>query len=221
MVARLRDTSVRRRAVDDIAAGWYGGIPWLWERVVVSRCDDAGLVGRNFAELADAEGVAPADLMLQLCERYGNEVKVVLFYRTEEDMLTFLADPLASVGSDGNAVPFELPAGDRPHPRFFGSFPRVLGRYVRDRAALSLPDAVRKLTSVPAERLGLRDRGRLSEGLAADVVAFRSDTVIDQATFLDPCQPPLGIDYVAVNGRLVVDDGVQTDERPGVVLRRT
>jgi N-acyl-D-aspartate/D-glutamate deacylase len=97
----------------------------------------------------------------------------------------------------------------------------VLGRYVRDRAALSLPDAVRKLTSVPAERLGLRDRGRLAEGLAADVVAFRADTVIDKATFLNPCQPPLGIDYVVVNGRLVVDQGHQTNELPGVVLRRT
>ena len=220
MVARLQDPQVRRRAVEDVAAGWFGGIPWLWERVLVSRCDDAALVGLSLAELADAEGMAPADLLLRLCERHGNAVKVVLFYRTEEDMLTFLADPLASVGSDGNAVPFELPDGDRPHPRFFGCFPRVLGRYVRERPALSLPDAVRKLTSAPADRLGLHDRGRLAEGLAADVVAFRADTVIDRATFLDPCRPPLGIDYVAVNGRLVVDEGIQTDERPGVVLRR-
>jgi N-acyl-D-aspartate/D-glutamate deacylase len=221
LVERLREPGVRRRAVDDLAAGWFGGIPWLWDRVVVSRCDDESLVGRTLEAIADGEGIAPAELTLRLCEHHGNEVKVVLFYRTEEDMLTFLADPLSSVGSDGNAVPFDLPGGDRPHPRFFGCFPRVLGRYVRERPALTLAEAVRKMTSAPAERIGLADRGRLADGLAADLVAFRADAVLDGATFTDPCRPPAGIEYVAVNGRLVVDGGTQTDARPGRVLRRT
>jgi N-acyl-D-aspartate/D-glutamate deacylase len=136
-------------------------------------------------------------------------------------MLAFLVDPLACVGSDGNAVRFDLPDGDRPHPRFFGCFPRVLGRYVREAQALSLAEAVRKMTSAAADRLRISDRGRLGDGLAADLVAFRADTVIDQATFVDPCLPPVGVEYVAVNGVLVVDEGRPTAELPGRVLRRS
>jgi N-acyl-D-aspartate/D-glutamate deacylase len=211
---RLADAATRRRAVAETAAGWYGGIPWLWERVVVSQCEDASLVGRTLAALSDE----PADLVLRLCESYGNEVKVVLFYRTEEDMLAFLSDPLATVGSDGNAIALDQGA-DRPHPRHFGCFPRVLGRYVRERGALALAEAVRKMTAAPAERLDLRDRGRLAEGLAADLVAFDADEVADRATFVDPCRPPRGILHVAVGGELVVDGGTQTGARPGRVLR--
>jgi N-acyl-D-amino-acid deacylase len=219
MVERLRDRGTRRRAVEDLAAGWYGGIPWLWDRILVSQCATAGIVGRNLAEIAESEGLEPAELALRLCECHGGEIKVVLFYRTEEDMLAFLADPLSCVGSDGNAIGFDLPEGDRPHPRFFGCFPRVLGRYVREAQALSLPEAVRKMTSAPADRLGISDRGRLRDGFAADLVAFRAETVVDQSTFWDPCRPPVGIEYVAVNGVLVVDEGRQTDEQPGRVLR--
>jgi N-acyl-D-aspartate/D-glutamate deacylase len=212
--ARLADPEARRRAVSDTAAGWYGGIPWLWERVVVSQCEDASVVGRTLAELSDE----PAELVLELCERYGNEVKVVLFSRTEEDMLAFLCDPLASVGSDGNAIALDQGA-DRPHPRDFGCFPRILGRYVRGRGALDLAEAVQKMTAARAERLDLRDRGRLAEGLAADLVAFDAAEVIDCATFVDPCRPPRGILYVAVGGELVVGGGAQTSARPGRVLR--
>ncbi len=219
MVARLRDRETRRAAVEEIATGWYGGIPWLWDRVVVCQCPDAGVVGSSLDELARAEGLPPAERTLRLCEEHGNEVKVVLFYRTEEDMLRFLADPLAVLGSDGNAIPLDQD-GDRPHPRHFGSFPRVLSRYVRESPVLDLATAVRKMTLASAERLGLTDRGRIAEGLAADVVLFDADRVIDTATFADPCQEPRGIEFVAVNGTLVVDGGVQTSALPGKHLRR-
>jgi N-acyl-D-amino-acid deacylase len=219
MVARLRDKEVRRAAVAELAEGWYGGIPWLWDKVVVCQCPDASLVGSTLEQLAAVTGVPPAELTLRLCEEHGNEVKVVLFYRTEEDMLRFLADPLAVVGSDGNAIPLDQD-GDRPHPRHFGSFPRVLSRYVRESPVLDLAGAVRKMTLAPAERMGITDRGRIAEGLAADLVLFDADRVIDTATFTEPCSAPKGIQYVAVNGTLVVDGGSQTGALPGRHLRR-
>jgi N-acyl-D-aspartate/D-glutamate deacylase len=219
MVTRLRDREARRSAVEDLAAGWYGGIPWLWDRVVVCQAPDTAIVGLSLEELARSADVPPAELTLRLCEEHGNEVKVVLFYRTEEDMLKFLADPLAVVGSDGNAIPIDQ-EGDRPHPRHFGSFPRVLSRYVRESPVLGLAEAVRKMTLAPAERMGITDRGRIAEGLAADLVLYDAERVLDTATFSDPCQAPKGIEFVAVNGTLVIDEGSQTPARPGKHLRR-
>jgi N-acyl-D-amino-acid deacylase len=218
MVTRLRDRETRRSAVENLAAGWYGGIPWLWDRVVVCQAPDPGVVGFSLEQLARTEAVPPAELTLRLCEQYGNEVKVVLFYRTEEDMIRFLSGPLAMVGSDGNAIPLAQD-GDRPHPRHFGSFPRVLGRYVRENSVLDLAEAIRKMTLAPAERLGLADRGRVAEGFAADLVLFDAASVIDTATFTDPCQEPIGIRFVAVNGTLVIDNGTQTTALPGRRLR--
>lgn len=215
----LDDAATLERAVEELAAGWYGGIPWLWDRVVVCQAPDPGLVGSSLEALASSAGLSPAELTLRLCAEHGNEVKVVLFYRTEEDMVCFLSDPLATVGSDGNAIPLEQHR-DRPHPRHFGTFPRVLGRYVRETSVLSLPEAVKKMTFAPAERLGLNGRGRIAEGFAADLVLFDAATVLDTATFADPCQEPLGIRYVVVNGTVVVGEGVQTGALPGKHLRR-
>jgi N-acyl-D-amino-acid deacylase len=144
---------------------------------------------------------------------------VVLFYRTEEDVSSFLRHPLAVVGSDGNAIPLEQ-ASAKPHPRSFGTFPRVLGRYVRDGALLELPDAIRKMTSEPARRLGIRDRGSVEVGSFADLVLFDPATVADQATFEQPANAPRGISHVMVNGTLALEEGAVTGHRPGTVLRR-
>ena len=143
----------------------------------------------------------------------------MLFYRVEEDVTMFLQHPLAVIGSDGNAIPLDQPTAC-PHPRNFGTFPRVLGRYVRERAALELPDAVRKMTAEPARRLGLTDRGTLAVGAVADIVVFDPATVIDNAEFGERPQPPTGIDIVIVGGTVVLADGVIGRERPGRVLRR-
>ena len=113
-----------------------------------------------------------------------------------------------------------LDAG-RPHPRTYGSTARVLGRYVRDRGILSLETAIAKLTSVPAERLGLRDRGVVREGAVADLVVFDPATVADEATYTEPARYPIGIDHVIVNGRPAIVDGAETGERAGRLLRRT
>ena len=220
MRERLAVPSERARALADMAEGWFDGIPWLFERFVVSDVPDDRGAGSSIAELSEQRGIEPYELTLRLCEEYGNKIRVVLFYRTEEDVETFLAHPLAVIGSDGNAIPMNQGAS-RPHPRNFGTFPRVLGRYSRDRKVLTLTDAVRKMTSEPARRLGLHDRGVVREGAIADLVMFNPDTVIDNAEFGEPASPPTGIDLVMVGGTTVLANGEIYDERPGQVLRRT
>jgi N-acyl-D-amino-acid deacylase len=218
--ARLADPAERRRALADMTHGWFGGIPWLWDRFLISDAPDGFGVASTLEQVAADTDTDPYELTLQLCERYGNELQVVLFYRVEEDVETFLAHPLAVVGSDGNAIPLDQPQA-RPHPRSFGTFPRVLGRYVRDRGTLTLTDAIHKMTGEPARRLGLTDRGTITEGHHADLVLFDPDTVADTAEFGKAPTPPVGIDLVVVNGTVMVDHGTIAPDRPGRVLRRT
>lgn len=221
MRSRLSDPSVYERALNELRAGWFGGIPWYWSRVMLSKVDapDAWSVGLSIEQAATRVGADPAEWALQLCLDHGNAARVVLFYRTEEDMTTFLAHPLSMVGSDGSAIPFDT-RGEQPHPRSFGTYPRIFGRYVREQGVLALEEAVRKCTSAVAERLQLTDRGTLREGMVADIVAFDPETIIDQATFEEPATPPVGVQHVLVNGQVVVEYGDQTGARPGTVLRR-
>jgi len=221
MRARLSDPSVRERALAEFRSGWFEGIPWHWDRVLLSRVDqpDAWCVGLTIEQAAARAGQDPAEWALQLCLDHGNSARVVLFYRTEEDMTTFLAHPLSMVGSDGSAISFNT-RGEQPHPRSFGTYPRVFGRYVREQRILTLEEAVRKSTGAVAQRLQIGDRGILDLGMIADVVVFDSDSIMDRATFAEPATPPEGIHHVLVNGELVVDGGLQTDARPGRVLRR-
>jgi N-acyl-D-aspartate/D-glutamate deacylase len=220
MRSRLADPAQRARALADMAGGWFAGIPWLWDRFLVSDSPDGHGVGSTLAELSDRTGVAPDELTLQLCEQYGNRLQVVLFYRTEEDVSAFLAHPLAVVGSDGNAIALDQGA-NRPHPRAFGTFPRVLGRFCREKGVLELADAIRKMTAEPARRLGLHDRGVVREGGVADLVVFDPATVIDNADFSRAPAAPTGIDVVVVAGTVMLDHGVISPDRPGAVLRRS
>jgi N-acyl-D-amino-acid deacylase len=214
-----RDPAWRSRALADIRLGFFGGIPWYWERIVVVAAGPrTELPGLSVAAIASSWGCEPEEVLLDLCAELGSIVQVVLYYRTEADMTAFLAHPLAVVGSDGNAQPLRERA-DRPHPRAFGTFPRVLGRYVREQPVLSLAEAVRKMTAAPADRLGLQSRGRARVGYAADLVAFDPLTVADRATFDRPRQAPVGVLHTIVNGRFVVRDGVMTGQRSGEVLR--
>lgn len=217
----MGDPVTRARALEELAAGWMNGIPWFWDRVVISRTGPGreDCVGLTIEEAAKRAGTDPATFTLDLCLEHGNSVQVVLFYRTEADMMEFLAHRLSVVGSDGSAVPLDQ-HGLKPHPRGFGTFPRVLGRYVREKQALTLPDAVRKMTGTVADRMQIRDRGVIRPGAFADLVAFDPAAVIDNASFTEPAQGPTGISHVLVNGSLVVSDGEQTAQRPGRVLRR-
>ncbi|MEE6282875.1 N-acyl-D-amino-acid deacylase family protein [Georgenia sp. MJ170] len=217
----LEDPSVRARAEVELAAGWMGGIPWFWDRIVLSRTGEGyeDHVGLSIEAAAARAGLPPEAYTLDLCLALGNTVQVVLFYRTEEDMTHFLSHRLALVGSDGSAIPLAQ-EGKKPHPRHFGSFPRILGRYVRDAELMPLATAIYKMTAGVAERLQLTDRGTVEVGLAADLVVLDPATVIDRATFTDPAQAPQGIETVIVNGQVVVSDGIPTGVLPGRVLRR-
>ena len=225
MLERLRDPDTRERAVRDTARGYFRGLPFEWDRLVLDYiATDANrpLVGKSIAEVAEARNATGEETMLALIDEEDNRVGVVAHNRVEPDVRFFLAHPLAMIGSDGSSVsPTGVFAKDRPHPRFYGTYPRILGRYVREQpAVLTLEDAIHKMTGFPASRMSFRDRGTVAEGNVADLVVFDPETIIDQATFDDPHRYPVGMPHVLVNGALVVADGNHTGARPGRVLRR-
>lgn len=215
----LGDPERRERAREELSHGLYGGIPWDWQRVVISLAGpgEEHLEGVSVADAAAGRGVSPEELCLDLCARHGNRVQVVLFYRQESDVAEFLAHPLAIVGSDGIAMPESAPG--RPHPRSFGAHARLLERYVRERKVLTLADAVHKSTLAAAERLGLRHRGRVAVGSRADLVVLDLSQVRENATWTDPCRLSEGVQHVWVNGAQVLADGRLTGARSGRVLR--
>ncbi|PYR63243.1 MAG: N-acyl-D-aspartate/D-glutamate deacylase, partial [Acidobacteria bacterium] len=147
-------------------------------------------------------------------------VSCVYFIIDEGDLKLAMERPWVSIGSDGSALAVSGPLRSGvPHPRSFGTFPRVLGTYVRVEHVISLEQAVRKMTGLTAAQLHVTDRGLIKTGLAADLVIFDPATVGDRATFTDPFQYPVGIDTVIVNGRVVLDKGRHTGERPGIIIR--
>ena len=221
---RLRDTSLRERAIQEMNAGREGGIPPLWHIHVISNTnseENRGLIGSNLDEIAEMRGVETAEAVLQLIEEEDDGVMAVVHNRVESDIRFFMSHPQAMIGSDGNAVsPNGLYKNFKPHPRFYGPYPRILGRYVREQpAVLTLEEAIYKMAGFPAKRMGFKDRGYVKEGLAADLVLFDPETVIDTATFKEPHQYPTGIPYVFVAGEPVIDEGKHTGLRPGKVLR--
>ena len=162
----------------------------------------------------------PLDVLFDLLIEQEGSVSTVYAHHTEEDMNVALAQPWCSIGSDGSAYATEgLLRRGNPHPRNFGTFPRVLGVYVRERGLLRLEDAIRKMTSLNAAKLGLHDRGLLQPGFFADITLFDPDRVMDRSTYSDPFHYSQGVEYVLVNGQLVLDKGTHTSARPGRVLR--
>ena len=198
MLARIRDPDDRARAFDDMAGGYFRGLPWTWDRMFITYVgSDANrdVVGRSLADISEDRGVDPREVVLSLIDEENDEVGVVGHNRVESDVRFFVQYEHAMIGSDGRAVSPTGPwADDMTHPRYYGCYPRILGRYVREDGVLSLENAIYKMSGFPADRLGLRDRGRIAEGLAADVVVFDPDTVIDHATFEDPQQLSTGVD---------------------------
>ena len=224
LLRRLRQPDVRGRIRSEMDGGWFRGLPWVWESLVLSHVEtdaNRGLVGLSLGKVAELRAADPGDTLLDLIDEEDNHVGVVAHNRTEDDMRVFLAHPQSMIGSDGKAIsPTGAWADDKPHPRFYGTYPRILGRYVRDEPVISLESAIYKMSGFPAARIGLRDRGRIEEGLAADLVVFDPATVIDRATFEDPQNLAEGVSHVLVGGEAVVSDGVHTGARPGRVLRR-
>jgi len=221
MLARMADPAQRKRIrevmVNRILNERGGGDP---RNIQISNTDfDPSLAGKNLAEITRAAGKEPtpenaADIALALIEK--GSVGGIFHAMAEPDVERILRHPSTMIASDGEVPIF---GKSSPHPRSYGTFARVLGRYVRDRKLLTLEEAVRKMSSMPAQRVGLRDRGLLLPGLKADVVIFDPATVTDKATFEKPHQYAEGFSHVLVNGVLVVDEGKTTGARPGVVLR--
>lgn len=224
---RLADPATRRRVMDDIVE-WvemrFAGDPSKIQLVSCSfdsgdaagfPAEMAGITLADILAARDVEGAfATADLILEIDEAGGCGA---IFHSFDEgDVQTLLRSELGMIGSDGSLVHFGEAS---PHPRGYGTFPRVLGRYARELGVIDLPEAVRRMTSAPADRLGFDDRGRIEVGMVADIVVFDPETVIDRATFDEPHQYPVGIPHVFVAGEAVVRDGAVTGARPGVVLR--
>lgn len=230
MLDRLRDPAARtrmKREIKDGIPGWYNhytAVGGDWSRMLVSgRGPYEGLtMDRVIAEKAKGKTPPPdsLDVLFDVLIEQDGSVPTVYAHHDEKDMTLALQQPWCSVGSDGYALAVEGPLRrGNPHPRSFGTFPRVLGEYVRERGVLRLEDAVRKMTSLNAAKLGLSDRGTLRPGAWADVTVFDPATVADRATYTAPFQYPVGIEYVVVNGTLVLDRGAHTGATPGRALR--
>jgi len=220
MATRLADPETFARAESDLAKGWGAlEIPWQWNRVMLSATE--GLLNTKAGQRIDAaareRNLTPEHLVLELCRLGGNRVMVVLFYRTEEDMRTFIRSPHSMICSDGSAIAFKQSKA-LPHPRSYGAAVRALGFIGREKHDLPLEEIIYKMSGKVAAHMGIHDRGVLAVGKAADIVAFDPATVRDQATFTEPGQPPIGIDYVIVNGQIAVAGGVQSEVRAGKVL---
>lgn len=171
--------------------------------------------GRRLTEIAASEGLGLAELVAKILSLPGAERTIVVsFTMTEEDVETNLRHPRVMVGSDG----LPNPEG-RPHPRLYGTFPRVLAEYGRTRGLFPLEAAIQKMSSLPCRQFGLRDRGRIELGCFADLLLFDPEIIADRATYADPKQPPIGIDLVLVNGAVAAEGGRSTDVRAGRWLR--
>jgi N-acyl-D-aspartate/D-glutamate deacylase len=218
-IAQFKNPSFRERVMKDPEFTQYVDEHGGWEGVVAARFDSEALKkfeGMTVAEIAKIRGQDPSSACFDLIFEEGGFIPGVHHTMNEEDVKAVMRVPWVSIGSDGSALNLKYPG--KPHPRSFGTHPRVLGKYTREEKVLALEDAVRKMTSMPAQVLGLKDRGLLREGYWGDVVIFDPDRVADMATYDKPKQYPQGIPYVLVNGAVVIDNGHHTGARPGRVV---
>lgn len=216
MAEQLADPERRARVRDAMT-------PVDWAAVeVASYPQRREWQGSSLSELAAREGKDPRDLVLEILATAETFVSAAHFALSESDVERVMTDRRVMIGSDAVAISPTGPASDdRPHPRSYGTFARVLGRYVRDQGLLAWSEAIRKMTSLPASRLGWPDRGRVAVGAVADLVAFDPLRITDAATFAAPHALALGVEYVAVGGALAIDRGAPTGSRTGKVLRRS
>jgi N-acyl-D-amino-acid deacylase len=220
LLDRLRTPDTRQRIRSDVAAQARE-----WDRTFVAwvpETTDRRWQGQSVAAIAEQRGVDPIDALFAVLLESAGQAAMVHFVMDEQDVRFVMRHPLSMFGTDGFGIKPDGALGEgQPHPRCYGTYPRVLGHYVREEHVLSLEEAVRKSTSVPAQRLGLADKGRVRVGADADLVVFDPLTVADRATYEQPHQFPTGIDYVIVNGEIACERGCVTSARAGKVLRRT
>lgn len=228
LLARLVDPETRARLRSELtgagATDWslgsaYGGPGGV---MIAGTSEDSleRYEGMRLDRVAEIRGQEPVDALLDLLVADRASTSAIYFSMSEEDIEYAMRQPWVSVGIDAGARAADSTVTGRPHPRAYGSFPRILCRYVRERGVLTLEDAIRKFTALPAARVGLDERGVVKAGMFADLTLFDPDTVCDRATFEEPVQTSIGIEHVIVNGVPVLRDGVPTDARPGRALRR-
>lgn len=229
LIERLQDSALRpklKRDIENGIPGWYNHYTAVgrdWGRMLVAGNNRFKGLTMDRVMALRTQGKSDPDLLEELFDLLIEEqgsVSTVYAHHTDDDMQLALTQPWCSIGSDGSAYAIEGPLRrGNPHPRNFGTFPRVLGRFVRDQKVLSLEEAIRKMTSLNAAKVGIRDRGLLVSGYFADVTIFNPETVIDNSTYTEPFQYNEGIEWVIVNGQVVLDRGEHTGALPGRAIR--
>jgi dihydroorotase/N-acyl-D-amino-acid deacylase len=228
LLERLRDPEARRRIRKDMTspdAGWDNSWQKISgpEAVLIGAVQNPGLrrlQGKTLAEVAQTRAADPIDALLDLLIEDKGYTSVAVFGMSEPDVALALEQPWVSINCDSEgSAPEGLLSRSHPHPRAYGTFPRILRKYVREEKRLTLEDAIRKFTSLPAQRMRLGDRGVLKAGMWADVVVFDPETVRDRSTFAQPHQLAEGMRWVLVNGTPVIANGKATGALPGKVLR--
>ncbi|MGZ5482633.1 MAG: N-acyl-D-amino-acid deacylase family protein [Pyrinomonadaceae bacterium] len=228
MIARLKDMRIRQQLKKEISTD-----PKDWENIYLGSGGASGILiasvtnrdlekwqGKRLSEVATAENKDPLDALLDFIVADHGQTGAIFFMMNEEDMKAALRSPFVSICTDTGARATDGPlSGGRSHPRGWGTYPRILGRYVRDEKLMSLETAIHKMTGMSATKVGLQQRGLLREGYFADITIFDPKTVIDRATFEQPHQYPVGINFVIVNGQVEVDNGKRTPALAGRVLR--
>ncbi len=222
---RLQDPTIRRRLQREMTTpdGNWENFYLGSDRIMITDMplkDYGHYEGMYLRDLARERNEGPIETIFNLhVLTEGYRIDAVYFMMAEENKRKIMQKPWVSFCCDSGARAMEGPLHDgNPHPRSYGTFPRILGKYVREEKVLTLEEAIRKMTSLPASRMGFKDRGRIEVGLAADIVCFNPDTVLDKATYEDPHQYPEGIDYVLVNGTVVIEQGQHTNALPGKPL---
>jgi N-acyl-D-amino-acid deacylase len=217
VLRRLRDPETRRRIREDIlteGADWDNFVEFAgYEGITLSRAHDPSCIGKSLLELGRLRGRDPLDAAMDLIVENSGGVGMIDVYGSEDTLEALMKLPEQNFCTDGVL-------GDSPHPRVWGSYPRILARYVRERGTLTAQDAVRRMSGQAALAMGLKDRGLVKPGYFADLVLYDPAAVLDTATFGRPVQTGAGIRRVLVNGRTVLKDGVPTGVSAGRVLRR-
>ncbi len=222
---RLKDPAIRERIKREMkkgSPGWWNIVEASggWKNIVIAAVPeglDKQFEGRSIADIARQLKKSPEDAVIDLVASTTARISALYFMMSEDDVRTAMQFPWVSVGSDAAAGSIETARG-KGHPRAYGTFPRIIARYVRETGTLTLENAVRRMTSLPAAKLHIEGRGLLKEGCYADIVLFDLDTIEDTATYEDPHRYPKGIPYVIVNGQLVIDQGEHTGARPGRII---
>jgi N-acyl-D-amino-acid deacylase len=226
LIERLRNPKTRREIKEEMMRTSEEGEPDTlgrpgWDSIMISYCKGhPNFEGEIIEDIAKEKGLDPFEFVFNLLIEEKASVSIVLFTMCEEDMRYVLSHRLSMIGSDSSArAPYGVLGKGKPHPRTYGTFPRILGRYVKKEGILTMENAIRKMTSLPAQKLKLRDRGLIREDMWADIVIIDPKRVADQATYQNPHRYPEGIKYVLVNGEVVIENGEHTKALSGRVLR--